>query len=175
MMSPKRSKRSISTGKSPSNTPALPKKLLGDLRLLIDHSREQVARTVNSELVWLYWNIGMRIREDVLKRKRADYGEQIVVSLSKQLTEEYGRGFSRQSLFRMVRFAEVFPEEQIVSSLMRQLSWTHLIYIIALDEPLKREFYAEMCRLERWSVRTCVRRSTVSCSNERQSARSPMS
>ena len=135
MMSPKRSKRSISTGKPPSNTPALPKKLLGDLRLLIDQSREQVARTVNSELVWLYWNIGTRIREDVLKRKRADYGEQIVVSLSKQLTEEYGRGFSRQSLFRMVRFAEVFPEEQIVSSLMRQLSWTHLIYIIALDEP----------------------------------------
>ena len=75
-------------------------------------------------------------------------------SLSAQLTAEYGRGFSRQNLFRMIQFAEVFPDEEIVSSLMRQLSWTHLIYIIPLDDPLKRDFYAEMCRLERWSVRT---------------------
>jgi len=54
----------------------------------------------------------------------------------------------------MVRFAEVFPDERIVSSLMTQLSWTHLIYIIPIDDPLKRDFYAEMCRIERWSVRT---------------------
>ena len=131
-----------------------PERLVGDLRRLIEQSRQQIAQTVNSAIVWLYWNIGKRIREDILGNQRAGYGEQIVSSLSAQLTAEYGRGFSRQNLFRMIQFAEVFPDEEIVSSLMRQLSWTHLIYIIPLDDPLKRDFYAEMCRLERWSVRT---------------------
>jgi predicted nuclease of restriction endonuclease-like (RecB) superfamily len=136
------------------SAPAVSKKLLVDLRQMIDQSRQAVAQTVNTALVWLYWNIGKRIREDILKQKRAEYGEQIVQTLSAQLTADYGRGFSRQNLFRMVQFADVFPDEQIVSSLMRQLSWTHFIYIIPLDDSLQRDFYAEMCRIERWSVRT---------------------
>jgi len=130
------------------------KRLVGDVRRLIEQSRQEVAKTVNSAIVWLHWHIGKRMREDILDNQRAGYGEQIVSSLSAQLTAEYGRGSSRQNLFRMIHFAEVFPGEEIVSSLMRQLSWTHLIYIIPLDDPLKRDFYAEMCRLERWSVRT---------------------
>jgi predicted nuclease of restriction endonuclease-like (RecB) superfamily len=129
-------------------------RLLNDVRTLIEAAREHVARAVNSALVGLYWHIGKRIREDVLKGERAEYGQQIVSALSSQLTLEYGRGFSRQSLFRMVRFAEAYANEQIVSSLMRQLSWTHFIYIIPIEDPLKRDFYAEMCRMERWSVRT---------------------
>ena len=137
--------------KSASNAP---KKLVTDLRKMIDESRLVVSQTVNSALVWLNWNIGKRIRDDILKQERAEYGDQVVQSLSVQLAAEYGRGFSRQNLFRMIQFAEAFPDEAIVSSLMRQLSWTHLIYIIALDDPLKREFYAEMCRVERWSTRT---------------------
>jgi len=132
----------------------VPKKLVADLRKMIDESRHAVAQTVNSALVWLHWNMGKRIREDILMRKRAEYGEQIVSSLATQLTAEYGRGFAARNLFRMVRFAEVFPDERIVSSLMTQLSWTHFIYIIPLDDPLQREFYAEMCRVERWSTRT---------------------
>ena len=85
-------------------------RLVGDLRRLIEQSRQQVAQAVNSATVWLYWNVGKRIREDVLGNQRAGYGEQIVSSLSAQLTAEYGRGFSRQNLFRMIRFAEVFPD-----------------------------------------------------------------
>ncbi len=137
-------------------TPATtaPKQLIADLRRMIEESRQGVAQTVNTALVWLYWNIGKRIREDILKQKRAEYGEQIVSSLSRQLAAEYGRGFAARNLFRMIRFAEVFPDEQIVSSLMAQLSWTHFIYIIPIDDPLKRDFYAEMCRVERWSTRT---------------------
>ena len=141
-------------GKVRSAGPKLSQRLVGDLRKMIDESRQAVAQTVNAALVWLYWNVGQRIREDVLKQKRAEYGEQIVAALAAQLTAEFGRGFSRQNLFRMIRFADVFPDEQIVSSLMRQLSWTHFIYIIPLDDPLQRDFYAEMCRVERWSVRT---------------------
>jgi len=132
----------------------VPKKLVADLRKMIDESRFVVSQTVNSALVWLYWNIGKRIREDILKQKRAEYGEQIVQVLSAQLAAEYGRGFSRRNLFNMIRFSEVFPDGEIVQALSAQLSWTHFVLILPLDDPLKREFYAEMCRVERWSTRT---------------------
>jgi len=105
-------------------------------------------------LVALYWNVGRRIRQDILGEKRAEYGEQIVTALGRQLAAEFGRGFGARNLFRMVRFAETFPDFKIVSALMTQLSWTHFLHIIPMDDPLKREFYAEMCRLERWSTRT---------------------
>ena len=154
-VSPKRqASRKVATRKSTPSRLAPTDRLLNDVRTLIEAARDQVARTVKSTLVALYWHIGKRLREDVLKKQRAEYGEQIVSSLVTQLTAEYGKGFSRQNLFRMIRFAEVFPDEQIVSSLMRQLSWTHLIYIIPIEDSLKREFYAEMCRVDRWSTRT---------------------
>jgi predicted nuclease of restriction endonuclease-like (RecB) superfamily len=129
-------------------------RLLGDVRSLIEAAREQTARAVNSALVGLYWHIGTRIRQDILGEKRAAYGEQIVYALSTQLTAEYGRGFARRSLFRMIQFAECFPDERIVSALSAQLGWSHFIELIGLEDSLKRDFYAEMCRAERWSVRT---------------------
>jgi len=121
---------------------------------LIEQAREHVARAVNTGLVALYWQIGRRIQQEILKGKRAGYGEQIVASLSRQLTKEYGSGFSEKSLHRMVQFYDVFPNEKILASLMRQLTWTHFLEIIPLKDSLKRDFYAEMCRLEKWSVRT---------------------
>jgi DUF1016 N-terminal domain len=96
--------------------------LLTDIRSLIASSRDQLAQTVNSELVLLYWNVGKRIRGEILGEERAEYGKQIVESLSKALTLEYGRGFSNKSLFHMIRFAEAFPDEEIVSALSRQLT-----------------------------------------------------
>jgi hypothetical protein len=129
-------------------------RLLGDIRALIQAAREQTARAVNSALVGLYWHIGRRVREDVLREKRAEYGQAIIATLSRRLTEEYGRGYTEKSLRHMIRFAEVFPDEAIVSALRRELSWTHFKEIIYLDDPLKRDFYAELCRIERWSTRT---------------------
>jgi predicted nuclease of restriction endonuclease-like (RecB) superfamily len=129
-------------------------RLLSDLRALIGAAREQTARAVNSALVGLNWHIGKRIREDVLREKRADYGEKIVQTLSAQLTAEYGRGYGRRNLFQMIRFAEVFPEGEIVAALSRELSWSHIVELIPLEDSLKRDFYAEMCRIERWTVRT---------------------
>lgn len=129
-------------------------RLISDLRRLIQESREHVARTVDSGLVWLCWRIGKRIREDILKEERAEYGRQIVATLSRQLTPEFGRGYSEKSLWRMIQFAELFPDEQIVAALSRQLGWSHFRELLPLDDPLKREFYAELCRVERWSVRT---------------------
>lgn len=131
-----------------------PKVLLKDLRELIEAARQDVARQVNSLLVLLYWRVGKRIRQDVLEEKRAGYGERIVYAVSTQLVKEFGTGFSEKNLRRMVQFAETFPNEQIVVTLSRQLGWSHFIAIIPLDDDLKRDFYAEMCRIERWSVRT---------------------
>jgi predicted nuclease of restriction endonuclease-like (RecB) superfamily len=129
-------------------------KLFQDLRSLIIEARQDVARQVNSALVLLYWRVGKRIRQDILKEKRAEYGEEIVSTLSTQLVNEFGTGFAEKNLRRMVQFAEAFPEEQIVVTLSRELGWSHFVAIIPLDDDLKRDFYAEMCRVERWSVRT---------------------
>ncbi len=130
-----------------------PKVLLRDLRELITAARQEVARQVNSALVLLYWRVGKRIHQDILKEKRAEYGEQIVSAVSRELAAEFGQGFSEKNLWHMIRFAEVFPNEEILSALRRELSWTHFKQIIYLDDPLKRDFYAEMCRIERWSTR----------------------
>jgi len=131
-----------------------PTVLLADLRELILQAREGVARAVDSGLTTLYWHMGRRIRQDILKERRAGYGEQIVSALAAQLSAEFGRGFSRRNLFNMVRFAQVFPDLGIVQPLAAQLSWTHFSFIIYLDDPLQRDFYAEMCRIERWNKRT---------------------
>jgi len=128
--------------------------LLGELRGLIEQARQQVAQAANSALTLLYWQVGERIRCDVLTDGRAAYGLEILPTLSAKLVHEYGRGFAEKNLRRMVQFAEVFPDEQIVVSLVRHLSWTHFIALIPLKQPLERDFYAEMCRVERWSVRT---------------------
>jgi predicted nuclease of restriction endonuclease-like (RecB) superfamily len=128
--------------------------LLEDLRRLIEETRQGVAATVNAALTLLYWRIGKRINEEILKGGRAEYGKEIVVSVARQLEADYGRGFSEKSLRHMLRFAEAFPDDRIVSALMRQLSWTHFLSIIYLQDSLQRDFYAEMCRIERWSTRT---------------------
>jgi len=132
--------------------------LVNDVRQMIEETRSAMAAAVNAGLTTLYWNIGKRIHEDILKGERAGYGDEIVSNLSQQLVTEYGNGFSAKNLRHMIRFVEAFPDEQIVSALRRQLSWTHFKALIYLDETLKRDFYAEMCRVERWSTRTLQER-----------------
>ena len=130
------------------------KALVRDVRQMIDEVRTSVAVAVNAGLTMLYWRIGRRINQEFLKDGRAQYGEEIVSTLSRQLAVEYGRGFSAKNLRHMIRFAEVFADEAIVSTLWRQLSWSHFKEIIYQKDALQRDFYAEMCRVERWSVRT---------------------
>lgn len=142
--------------KSPT-TPA-DQQLLGDIRSLIEQGRQQLASTVNSALTQLYWQIGQRIHAEVLQGERAAYGEQIVSALSRQLEADYGRGFSSKNLRHMLRFAEVFPNQNIVSAVQRQLSWTHIKTLIYIDDPLKRDFYLQMCQQERWSTRALQER-----------------
>ncbi len=131
-----------------------PSGLLRDLRGLIVAAREQVARTVNAGLTLLYWEVGTRIRRDILKEKRADYGQEILHTLSAKLVVEFGRGFSERNLAHMVKFAEAFPDRDILHTLCAKLGWSHFRSIIYAGDELKRDFYAEMCRIENWSVRT---------------------
>jgi predicted nuclease of restriction endonuclease-like (RecB) superfamily len=137
----------------PTTAASPPPALLNEVRQLIDSSRNQLASTVNSALTVLYWQIGQRIRSEVLQGERAEYGEQIVATLARQLEADYGRGFSSKNLRHMLRFAEAYPDAQIVSTLSRQLAWSHFLELIYLKDPLQRDFYTQMCSLERWSVR----------------------
>jgi len=131
-----------------------PEGLLAEIRGLIEEARRRAAISVNMGLTALYWRIGSSIRREVLKNERASYGEQIVATLSRRLVFEFGRGFEEKNLRRMMQFAEVFPEEAIVATLWRQLSWSHFRELLPLSKPHQREFYSEMCRIEGWSVRT---------------------
>ena len=128
--------------------------IFDDIRSLIDEARRNVSVAVNAGLTMLYWKIGRRINAEILKGERAEYGAEIVASLSRQLEAEYGRGFAEKNLRRMIQFSTVFPDEQIVAALLRQLNWTHFTLLIPLNDKLKIEFYSEMCRIERWSTRT---------------------
>lgn len=130
------------------------KSILDDLRKIIQKAQEFVASTVNSSLTLLYQHIGNRIHSEILRGERAEYGKSIITSLSHQLTLEYGNGFNSTNLHRMVKFSEVFADKQIVASLTQQLSWTHFVILLPIQESFKRDFYAEMCRIEKWNVRT---------------------
>lgn len=132
--------------------------LFGEIRDLIEQSRQHVAATVNSAITVLYWKIGKRINDDVLENQRANYGEQIVQSLSAQLTEEYGKGWSEKHLRHCLRIAETMSDGEILYAVSRELSWTHLRSIIYLDSELKRKFYIELCKLEKWSTRALQER-----------------
>ena len=133
---------------TPASTP-----LLADLRLLIYGARQRVASAVNAELTQLYWHIGHRINAALLQGQRAEYGKQVVAELARQLTVDFGKGWGERQLRYCVRVAEVFPEAEILHTLCSQLSWSHLRLVIQIEDPLKRDFYLEICRVERWSVR----------------------
>ena len=129
-----------------------------DIRSLIDAARQRVALAVNAELSLLYWQVGRRIQTEVLQGERAAYGEQIFQTLSRQLTLSYGRGWSEKQLRHCLRAAETFADEEILSAVRRELSWTHIKTLIYIEDPLKRDFYTELCRLEGWSSRQLMER-----------------
>lgn len=132
--------------------------LHGELRSLIEASRQRLSATVNVELTRLYWAIGYRLQADVLGGERASYGGKVIAQLGERLAQEFGRGFEAKNLRRMMQFSELFPDQEIVASLMRQLSWTHFLQLLPLKNSESRAFYARMVSAEGWSVRE-LRRS----------------
>ena len=132
-----------------SNSPQHNQQVFSDIRHLIEETRKSVAVAVNAGLTMLYWQVGKRINDEVLNNERAEYGKQILAELSKQLTTEYGTGWSEQQLRHCTSFATAFPEIEILSALRRELTWTHFKTLIYITEPLKRDFYIEMTKLEK--------------------------
>jgi len=124
-----------------------------DIRKLIDAAKQRAAVAVNAEISLLYWQVGKRIQQDVLQGERAEYGKKVIAGLSKQLKQVYGKGWSEQQLRHCLYAAETFNDEKIFYTLCRELSWSHLRQLMYMDDSLKRDFYIEMCQLERWSVR----------------------
>ncbi|WP_309713563.1 PDDEXK nuclease domain-containing protein [Armatimonas sp.] len=127
--------------------------LIADLRGLIESARTRVAVAANREQTLLYWDLGQRIREDILHEKRAPYGKQIVSTVSRQLIEDYGSGYSRQNLFRMMQTVEYFPDRAMVDKVAAVVQWSHFVEVLPLRDPLEREFYISMCHACRWSIR----------------------
>ena len=128
--------------------------LLADLRTLIQSARQRIATVANSTTTLLYWHLGRRILKENLLESRAEYGKRILATVSRELTEEFGRGFGYATVNRAIQFSQRFPDESIVSTLSTQLSWSHFMKLLPIQDPLARDFYAEMCRIERWDVRT---------------------
>jgi predicted nuclease of restriction endonuclease-like (RecB) superfamily len=128
--------------------------LLSDLRTLIQSARLRLATAVNATYTLLCWRVGRRLLRENLQTGRAAYGKQILATVSQELTAEFGIGFNYTALTRMARFAEWITDEQILATLSQELSWSHFVELLPIKDPLARDFYAEMCRIERWDVRT---------------------
>lgn len=128
--------------------------LINDLEQIIDSARQRVAVTVNAELTMMYWHIGERINREILGNQRAEYGKQIVSTVATQLQELYGtKGFEPRTIRRMMQFASLFPDIQIVTPLVTQLSWSHFLAVMPLKDEIQREFYLTMAASEHWSKR----------------------
>ena len=140
------------------NQPLIDTALFAEVKTLIQSTKQQAAVSVNAELTMLYWQVGKRIADEVLKGERAEYGKQIIKELAKQLTESCGKGWTNKQLLHCLRFAETYPDNQIVYALRRQLSWTHIRSLMYIDDDFKREFYLTMAVQEHWSTRTLTER-----------------
>jgi hypothetical protein len=129
------------------------KNLFRELCLLIDQSKLQVLSAVNHTLTILIWQIGEKINSHILRHQRAEYGRQIIITISQQLVDAYGKNFEEKNLRRMMQFALEFSEYEIVVTLSRQLSWSHFLALIPIKNTEAKYFYAEMSAKEGWGVR----------------------
>lgn len=128
--------------------------IFNNIKGLVVNSRNKVYSTVNTEMLNLYWNIGQAIMEIQQGDERASYGETVLERLSQKLTNEFGKGFSKRNLERMRKFYICFPNATTVSS---QLSWSHYLEILKIEEEAKRNFYIKETLNSRWSVRELQR------------------
>ncbi|CAN5197976.1 PDDEXK nuclease domain-containing protein [soil metagenome] len=127
--------------------------LYDGIRQLVERARAQVLTQVNQTLVLTYWQIGKAIRTEVLGQARAQYGAGLLKQLGERLTRNYGSGFSPSGLTRMTKLYDQLPNPEIVATLSQQLSWSHFVELIKVEDATKRAFYTDMCAQSRWSVR----------------------
>lgn len=130
-------------------------KLYTDICTLVEEARNYVASTANATMTLMYWKIGKRLSIELAENQESKYGKQILSQLATKLQMQFGeRGFQERNIRRMMQFAQLFPDFQIVSELATKLSWSHFIELILIKDHLKREFYAVICQTERWNVKS---------------------
>ena len=117
--------------------------LFSELAQMIEQSQQQAFIAVNSTLTQLFWRVGNRINQEILQHKRAEYGKQIVPTVSAQLVAQYGRNYEEKNLRRMLQFAEQFPDFSIVVPLARQLTWSHFLILLPIKNQEAKLFYAQ--------------------------------
>ena len=117
--------------------------LFNELAQLIEDSQRQLVSAANSTLTMLFWQVGQRINQNILQNRRAEYGKQIVSTLSTQLKNKYGKNFELRNVQRMMQFAEQFTDIEIVVPLSRQLSWSHFVQLLPLKNWEAKLFYAQ--------------------------------
>ncbi|MBR4459649.1 MAG: DUF1016 family protein [Clostridia bacterium] len=135
-------------------------RLYSRIENLILTRKTNVSHVINAAVIFLYWEIGETICESLLRHTRAEYGRSIVDDVSAKLMLEYGKGFNRTAVFRMIKFYQEFPDREKVATLSQQLTWSHFVELLPIEDELKRDFYAAMCRSENWSVRTLRERKS---------------
>ncbi len=129
--------------------------LINSIGFLLEHGRKQVYHAVNQILVSTYWQIGKQIVEyEQHGEEKAEYGSALLDILSRDLKLKFGKGFSRRNILDMRRFYQSYPKWQTVSA---ELSWSHYIELLSIDESLERSFYERQCLAEKWSVRELSR------------------
>ncbi len=115
-----------------------------------ERGRRSAAIAVNSHIVDTYWNVGRDIVEfEQHGSDRAAYGARLLEKLSKDLTTRHGKGFSMSNLSRMRQFYTAYP---ILAKASQELSWSHYVELLQIDDPLERSFYEQQTLLERWSI-----------------------
>ena len=132
--------------------------LYNGIKELVEQSRNRVYKTVNTEMINLYWNIGKMIVERQAKNPRAKYGDYLIENISKKLSLYFGKGFSIQNLRKMRQFYVCFP---IRSTLSSELSISHYFELIRIKEEDKRNFYMQECINCNWDVRELQRQRTT--------------
>jgi predicted nuclease of restriction endonuclease-like (RecB) superfamily len=134
--------------------------LLSRIASRYELGKANIATYVNTEVVHTYWQIGKYIVEFELGgSNKAAYGKGLLEKLSKDLTLSFGKGFSLSNVKRMRQFYTVFP---IGAELPHQLSWTHFVELLKIDDPLERSFYIQQTLLERWSTTELIRQKKTS-------------
>jgi predicted nuclease of restriction endonuclease-like (RecB) superfamily len=131
---------------------------LHEIKQILQTARLKTYKAINSAMVEAYWEIGKRIvLEEQNGKERANYGEEVLKELSKNLTAEFGRGFSYANLYNMRQFYTIYPENEIFYTLCRNLSWSHNRLIMRIDDPKARQYYLNEAAEQQWSVRTLER------------------
>ncbi|MDR0455995.1 MAG: PDDEXK nuclease domain-containing protein [Treponema sp.] len=133
-------------------------RFFADISQILNEGRNKVHAAVNFTMVETYWNIGKRIVEQEQQGKeRANYGDLLIVNLSRYLSGTFGKGFSEANLKNFRQFYLTWPNDEIRYTVCSELSWSHIRLIMRLDSEKTREYYLKESRIQGWSVRVLER------------------